>query len=312
MKRSLVLLLVLSTACLVSAKVWLLDPALPLWDVANQFDDSITINEGESIRFTTAFAIHDVFIGTTPCDASVKTTYKNCDAAIAETKWQPASCGCEDTSPLDDGCLDVAASTVSPFPGALDDTCTSLPSSVVVPIPAFASLYFYHNDIEFSTPGTYYAMCTAGTGGSHCLAGMRIKIIVQALKGKATASDVPYQLPYSPDVSPWGLYQEYPDLHISQGDNVEFSFDENVHNIFTLDVSDQVIFGGADAVANAKCNQLLASTSAFTLVAGTTTANLNPSYKYSTVKVPFPERGAYFVGCSFHCSLGMQFIVFVD
>jgi len=299
---------VVATLCLASAKLWTLNPALPLWDVSNKFEDSLTIYVGEKVRFYSAFIIHDVFIGTTAFDPHVQKTYKNCDTATAETKWQPASCGCSGSaSPFADGCLDVAASKQVPFSGASGTGACSSANG--------GPFFIYADDITFTKPGTYYIMCTAGEDNSHCKAGMKIKIIVVALPSGAKPSALPYQLPGEENTSIWGLWQMYPNLHISAGDKVEFTYDNTTHNIYVSDDLTDLTEGGPGTIMTTECglfSQNPVPSSLHYKGGLLPTGTETDGAVFVSQKITFHKPGVFYVGCSFHCSFGMQFLVFVD
>jgi len=134
-------------------------------------------------------------------------------------------CSC----PTTDGCLDVLNSNNNN--GFTAPVCSSAPGLQQIVIPGFGPVYIGPYDLKFTTPGTYWVVCTAGDG-AHCKNGMKIKVTVQAGSSSTSTVALLQPSPLPQYKSQWGFFA-YPTLHVHSHDQIRFRFYSNFHGVAT-------------------------------------------------------------------------------
>jgi plastocyanin len=157
---------------------------------------------------------------------------------------------------------------------------------------------FYIFTWTTSAPGTYYFVCTIGSG-KHCLAGQKFEIVVVEGNSDETVTVMGTETPF------WTVAVGYPDMTISLGDSLRFVSDnQGYHDVVLL--SDT-----CGASTNYDC-------CAGNTISNNTEAVLYSTEDFSNTSTEFlwtpEETGTHDVVCSVgsHCQFGQHFTVTVE
>jgi len=211
--------LLLSLALFASAKIIdvMPSPDFVNWDEAKY--DNIDLNVGDSIRFSTEWRAHNVFMSINPGHAD-RDAFKACNGPYIDAHWTKISCDCPGLSPT----LEAIGLGACEHGTSGAGTCAG--SDQVFPatfVPIVGDLVF-----TLSQAGTYYFVCTA-EGGGHCMKGMHFKVDVHSVSHQRGHQAKTVGAPLDTSQSIWSFFV-YHDIKAKVGDKLRF-FYETEHNV---------------------------------------------------------------------------------